>query len=572
MRRIFVLTLIATFISITLSFAQTGQIKQDFAVLNGVIIMPVAGEYLIDLDISSGINEGDILTLVTEGEKIIHPVSKEVLGTLDVAVGYLSVTRIKTGYSYAKLISAVTPPRKGDRVKRFEQVPAAVDATVPAKIVKQLQADIPQLNWTGSDPLIHFSFVDDELVVHGSGDTIIKKYSLSEDVSTTVATQTSTPVVSDPFSIKSQADKSGSILNSAVNDVLGTVGLGKRDSRLETPGIIYSSQQNTDIWTSTPFPGKPVAVTVGDFDNDQQQEIALVVDNQLHIVRLNDGTISELSTVPFNSATSILGIDSIDINDDSVPEILINSVNDTGALNSRILQFDGSDYAIIAEKLPWYLRSLSLTGQRDELVGQQVNSPDNPFGGPLSVLNWTRNQLVVGRSLDLPAGTTIFALASFSSSGSENLYATLSPKDSLQIFSPQGDELWKSGDDFGGSETGFYARTESRDELIPFTYVQPKIAQLSADKIVVAQNDGTRVLQRYRNYDPSRIIALTWQGSMIKEVWHTMDQPAYLADLTVADADNDGEKELVTLVRFKGSDIISKSESHLVLYQLNKLQ
>ena len=40
------------------------QLKNDFSVINGIIIMPVGTEYLIDLDASSNLQTGDILTLV----------------------------------------------------------------------------------------------------------------------------------------------------------------------------------------------------------------------------------------------------------------------------------------------------------------------------------------------------------------------------------------------------------------------------------------------------------------------------------------------------------------------------
>ena len=98
------------------------QIKNDFAPVSGVIIMPIGEEYLVDLDASANLREGDILTLTAAGEKVVHPVTKEVLGTLDVVRGYLQVTQVKSGYSYAKILTTKTPPQKGDQVKRFEQV------------------------------------------------------------------------------------------------------------------------------------------------------------------------------------------------------------------------------------------------------------------------------------------------------------------------------------------------------------------------------------------------------------------------------------------------------------------
>ena len=77
----------------------------DFAVVEGVVVMPINDEYIVDLDARDDLNVGDVLTLVTPGERIFHPVSKEVIGSVDNVVGFLQVTRIYTGYSYAKVLT-----------------------------------------------------------------------------------------------------------------------------------------------------------------------------------------------------------------------------------------------------------------------------------------------------------------------------------------------------------------------------------------------------------------------------------------------------------------------------------
>ena len=145
--RCILITLILSLSFISLANADiAGQLKKDFSSLSGLVIMPVGNEYLIDLDATSGLSEGDILTFVSPGEKIIHPISKEVLGSLDEIHGFLQVTRLQSGYSYAKLLSSDVPLKKGDSVKRFEQVPATIMSNDPA-LSEQLKQTLPQLNW-----------------------------------------------------------------------------------------------------------------------------------------------------------------------------------------------------------------------------------------------------------------------------------------------------------------------------------------------------------------------------------------------------------------------------------------
>ena len=125
----------------------------DFAVVEGVVVMPINDEYVVDLDARDDLNVGDVLTLVTPGQKIFHPVSKEVIGSVDNVIGFLQVTRIYSGYSYAKVLTAGVQPDNGARVKRFEQVPALfVDTTENgSELVREFKVNLPQFEWLAED-------------------------------------------------------------------------------------------------------------------------------------------------------------------------------------------------------------------------------------------------------------------------------------------------------------------------------------------------------------------------------------------------------------------------------------
>ena len=46
------------------------EMEADFSSASGYIIMPIGDEYLVDLDATAGLQEGDLLTLVMPGEKV----------------------------------------------------------------------------------------------------------------------------------------------------------------------------------------------------------------------------------------------------------------------------------------------------------------------------------------------------------------------------------------------------------------------------------------------------------------------------------------------------------------------
>ena len=63
---------------------------------------------------------------------------------------------------------------------------------------------------------------------------------------------------------------------------------------------------------------------------------------------------------------------------------------------------------------------------------------------------------------------------------------------------------------------------------------------------------------------------MKWDGVTLHEEWQTADQAGYLADFTLADADNDGEIELVMAIKFQHQNILQKGRSSIVIYELNQ--
>ena len=129
--------------------AVISQIEEDFKPVSGYVIMPVDGEYIIDLDASKGVAEGDLFSVVESGEKIVHPVTKEVLGTLDEVKSVLQVTRVKSGYSYTRSVGEARDAARGDKIRRYESLRATFwDYTAKGEgLYADLRGALPHLEW-----------------------------------------------------------------------------------------------------------------------------------------------------------------------------------------------------------------------------------------------------------------------------------------------------------------------------------------------------------------------------------------------------------------------------------------
>lgn len=124
-------------------------LAQDLKPVSGYVVLPVQGEFLIDLDASKGVAVGDLFAVVQPGEKIVHPVTGAVLGTLDVRKGLLQVTQVKTGYSQARPVGAAGQIARGDQIRRFENLQATFwDYTGKGEaFFAQVKEALPALNW-----------------------------------------------------------------------------------------------------------------------------------------------------------------------------------------------------------------------------------------------------------------------------------------------------------------------------------------------------------------------------------------------------------------------------------------
>jgi len=162
------------------------QVAKDFAPVSGVVVMAAGPDtYIIDLDASNGVGVGDLFAVVEEGAQIVHPVTKQILGTLDKTVAVLRVTQVKGGYSYASLVGpqeGAASIKAGAHLKRFSNLSAVFrDETGGHEAMyAALRRALPHLEWQeGMDAAaaqLAFNVTPNGLEVRDSAGTLIRAY------------------------------------------------------------------------------------------------------------------------------------------------------------------------------------------------------------------------------------------------------------------------------------------------------------------------------------------------------------------------------------------------------------
>jgi hypothetical protein len=178
------------------------QIAEDFRPISGYVVRVLEEEVIIDLDQSHGVSMGDLFNVLASGEKIVHPITGKVIGTLEESRAILQVTRTKKGYSFVRPLRKPADIKAGDPISRFEHVPARLwDYTGKGRdFADQLQIALPGLDWQDyeiaqqsrpdelSPPLdktdtLVFILTDQSLEVRGPNFRVLHFYDLPESFS-----------------------------------------------------------------------------------------------------------------------------------------------------------------------------------------------------------------------------------------------------------------------------------------------------------------------------------------------------------------------------------------------------
>jgi hypothetical protein len=159
------------------------------------------------------------------------------------------------------------------------------------------------------------------------------------------------------------------------------------------------------------------------------------------------------------------------------------------------------------------------------------------------------------------------------------LPSTEKPLSKIAIFGRSSEFLWKSDEQFGGSNTyiepmnrsGFNDKSEDIDMI---HYINLRILTYDTNRdgkreIIVVKNlsSTSRMFQSLKLFTAAEVYNLEWEGMGMVENWRTKKISGYVADYQFKDIDNDGENEVVlALVLSVGGSI--KDRSVIVTYSL----
>ena len=278
----------------------------------------------------------------------------------------------------------------------------------------------------------------------------------------------------------------------------------------------------------------------------------MVLDSRLVVARIAAGEFTELATVELPLRLNILNMNAVDLDGNDGAELYLTALDGGYNAASLVVEWTGDGFAITQQNIPWLLHAVQLPGETTPtLLGQLKSNAEQPFYGSVFKVVRDGEGLVKGDSLDLPGKLNVFNFLPFSDERGQLNYAYMTAGDYLKVMSAEGVGLWESSEYFGGSENCYYPRAPDRDEMMIQCCMPQRLLPLPGGEILVAQNEGQRIVKNVPLYKNSRLVSLGWNGYTLVESWRTASQNGYMADFAMVDADNDGSEELVMIVRFQ---------------------
>ena len=111
------LLLITLFLVFGISFSQNLESIKKFFERKGYVVEKLDHKIVLDLGKGSAF-VGEVFEVIKEGKKLVHPVTGEVLGTTEEAVGKVRITEVKDKFSFAEILED-RGIEKGNRVRLY---------------------------------------------------------------------------------------------------------------------------------------------------------------------------------------------------------------------------------------------------------------------------------------------------------------------------------------------------------------------------------------------------------------------------------------------------------------------
>lgn len=284
-------------------------------------------------------------------------------------------------------------------------------------------------------------------------------------------------------------------------------------------------------WTSNPLDGVFSSVALGRTLPAGEREIFIAGGQSIRYLR-KGADLKQVVEVGVPASAKILTIDTADLDRDGIPEIYV-SIVDRKTVSSRVYQPTESGLELVADNQPWLFRGAGLDYTVRTVFAQGVSSTGEYQSG-IAEMTKSGRSFGTKNSRTLPRQGNIYNFSRFRDASGAEKVVVVDEDGYLVLSAADGNQLWKSSDKFGGSETYFnyesVAQLRAKGDKYRWNFLEQRITVMPDGILVMPRNEGSFSVGNNRSYSKHSLFGLEWSGALLREAWHTRQTPSYLAD------------------------------------------
>uniref|UniRef100_C6DZQ9 VCBS repeat-containing protein n=1 Tax=Geobacter sp. (strain M21) TaxID=443144 RepID=C6DZQ9_GEOSM len=291
-------------------------------------------------------------------------------------------------------------------------------------------------------------------------------------------------------------------------------------------------------WTSQRIAGAKSAITSWGTDE------ILVADQEGLYLYKKDGKLALIAQAALAQHQRLLAVDAIGPDQDGKVLAFVTII-DREAPSSRVYSIQNGTLKPVAQDLPYMFRALAPYGGKKQLFAQEMGRTEDYYGDVYEA-SFADGTVKLANPIKMPRFANIFNFNLFRDRSGKSYLTCFNDSGYLLVYA-DGDEIWRSSDKFGGTETYFQRRDMENERTTgtPFRtrFIDQRIAVTEKGEVIVPQNAGFFVLGNARSYSRYSMVAFAWNGSSLEELWRTKASQNYLADYDF----NQQRREMVLL-------------------------
>lgn len=321
-----------------------------------------------------------------------------------------------------------------------------------------------------------------------------------------------------------------------------------------------------------------IGLDVGDIDGDGRNELVFIDRDTVYIYKWMDRKFTEFRAIKGRWFPNYVYLSVADLDGNGRAEIYVSNLTESD-ISSFALEWRSGGFPTISVHQRWFFRVIDLPEKGKTLIGQG-RIRGGGFSRYAYILKRDGDNFAKGERLRLPAKANVFNFIQGNIADKNTVQTlVLSPEtEYLLLFDEDGQEIWRSEDKFGGTDTHMVVPESSRgNEEERWIHFAPPVFLSDIDddglqEVAICKNRSSvgRLLSKVKMFSSGKLHFLAWNRVALATKWETKKMPGPITGYCLKDVDNDGNNELVMAVVLRSKSISGRSgRSQVVIYDLD---